>query len=112
VMGIRSNAVLRRLIQPLVKEAKEFYERCEGRTIRRYHSIRYKAGTWKAPRRVIVKIEVSSSGYDVRRVVTDMESARARVLYDKIYCGRGRAEGYIKDHKRYLYSHRSSCHRF
>jgi hypothetical protein len=112
VIGIRSNPVLRRRIQPLVKEAKRLYERCGGRTIRRYHSIRYKAGSWSALRRVIVKIEVSSGGYDVRRVVTNMETARARALYEKIYCGRGRAESFIKEHKRYLCSHRTSCHRF
>jgi hypothetical protein len=44
--------------------------------------------------------------------VTDMEQARTQVLYQHIYCARGQAENEIKDHKRYLKSDRTSCHRF
>jgi Transposase DDE domain group 1 len=35
-----------------------------------------------------------------------------RVLYQRIYCARGQVENEIKDHKRYLKSDRTSCHRF
>jgi hypothetical protein len=41
-----------------------------------------------------------------------MENAKASVLYKKIYCARGEDELYIKDHKLYLKSDRTSCHRF
>src|SRR5262245_64000322 len=41
-----------------------------------------------------------------------MEQARTQVLYKQIYCARGQAENEIKDHKRYLTSDRTSCHRF
>ena len=34
------------------------------------------------------------------------------MLYRHIYCARGQAENEIKDHKRYLKSDRTSCHRF
>jgi len=34
------------------------------------------------------------------------------VLYQQIYCARGQAENEIKDHKLYLKSDRTACHRF
>ena len=65
-----------------------------------------------APRRVVIKVEVSEQGVNTRFVVTDLEQARAKVLYRQIYCARGQAENEIKDHKLYLKSDRTSCHRF
>ena len=55
-----------------------------------------------APRRVVIKVEVSDQGVNTRFVVTDIEQARTKVLYQQIYCARGQAENEIKDHKRYL----------
>ena len=34
------------------------------------------------------------------------------MIYRQLYCARGQAENEIKDHKRYLKSDRTSCHRF
>ena len=31
---------------------------------------------------------------------------------EKVYCARGRMEGFIKNHKTFLHSDRTSCHRF
>src|SRR6516225_5627322 len=70
------------------------------------------AGTWSRSRRVVIKVEVSEQGVNTRFVVTDLEQARTKVLYQKIYCARGQAENEIKDHKLYLKSDRTSCHRF
>ena len=36
----------------------------------------------------------------------------AKHLYDKLYCARGRMENMIKEHKLYLASDRTSCHRW
>jgi len=36
---------------------------------------------------------------DARFIVTSFDVAGAKMLYEKVYCGRGRAELYIKDHK-------------
>ena len=58
------------------------------------------------------KVEVSEQGINTRFVVTDLEHARTKVLYQKIYCARGQAENEIKDHKLYVQSDRTSCHRF
>ena len=51
-------------------------------------------------------------GVNTRFVVTDLEQARTQVVYRQIYCARGQMENEIKDHKRYLKSDRTSCHRF
>ena len=83
-----------------------------GRTFTRFHSTRYQAGTWSQPRRVVIKVEVSEQGVNTRFVVTDLEQAGAKGLYRQLYCARGQAENEIKDHKRYLKSDRTSCHRF
>ncbi len=47
----------------------------------------------------------------MRFVVTNLPG-RAKVLYDKVYCARGRMENMIKEHKLYTRSDRTSCHRW
>jgi hypothetical protein len=111
VTGLTSNAVLQTLARDAVEQAKRAYERDRGK-ITRFHSTRYQAGTWSHSRRVVIKVEVSDQGVNTRFVVTDMEQARTKVLYQHMYCARGQAENEIKDHKRYLKSDRTSCHRF
>ena len=111
VTGLTSNRVLTELAREIVAQAKRVYER-DGGKITRFHSTRYQAGTWSRSRRVVIKVEVSAQGVNARFVVTDMEDARTKVLYQQIYCARGQAENEIKDHKLYLKSDRTSCHRF
>jgi hypothetical protein len=111
VTGLTSNRVLTELAREVVEPAKRAYER-DGGKITRFHSTRYQAGTWSRLRRVVIKVEVSDQGVNTRFVVTDLEHARTKVLYQQIYCARGQAENEIKDHKLYLKSDRMSCHRF
>src|SRR3989454_437448 len=111
VTGLTSNAVLKELAQDVVEQAQRAYARFE-RKVTRFHSTRYQAGTWSRSRRVVIKVEVSDQGVNTRFVVTDMERARTQVLYRHIYCARGQMENEIKDHKLYLKSERTSCHRF
>jgi hypothetical protein len=111
VTGLTSNAVLQALAQEVVEQATRAYA-LSGHKVTRFHSTRYQAGTWSRPRRVVIKVEVSEQGINTRFVVTDLEQARTKVLYQKIYCARGQAENDIKDHKLYLKSDRTSCHRF
>jgi hypothetical protein len=47
---------------------------------------------------VVIKVEVSDQGVTTRFVVTDMEDARTKGLYQHIYCARGKAENESKDH--------------
>ncbi len=111
VTGLSSNAVLKQLAQEIVEQAKRAYER-DGSKVTRFHSTRYQAGTWSRSRRVVIKVEVSAQGVNTRFVVTDLEQARTQVVYRQLYCARGQMENEIKDHKRYLKSDRTSCHRF
>jgi DDE family transposase len=111
VTGLTSNAVLQKLAHEVVEQTKRAYARW-GRKATRFHSTRYQAGTWSRSRRVVIKVEVSEQGVNTRFVVTDMEQAHAQVLYRHIYCARGQMENEIKDHKLYLKSDRTSCHRF
>jgi len=111
VTGLTSNVVLQALAREVVEQATRAYA-LSGHKVTRFHSTRYQAGTWSRPRRVVIKVEVSEQGINTRFVVTDLEQARTKVLYQKIYCARGQAENEIKDHKLYLKSDRTSCHRF
>ena len=118
VTGLQTNSVLKRLAADVVEEARRLYRYRQSLRpehpvkVTRFHAVRYRAGTWSRYRRVVIKVEVSAQGVNTRFVVTDLEQARASVLYRQIYCDRGTAEGYIKDHKLYLKSDRTSCHRF
>src|SRR5256886_10273403 len=111
VTGLTSNTVLQALARDVVAQAKQAYA-CNGHKVTRFHSTRYQAGTWSRSRRVVIKVEVSDQGVNTRFVVTDMERARTQVLYQHIYCAHGQAENQIKDHKLYLKSDRTACHRF
>ncbi len=51
-------------------------------------------------------------GVNVRFVVTNLKYPRSQQLYDLIYCGRGQMENFIKNHKTFLHSDRTSCHTF
>jgi hypothetical protein len=101
VTGLTSNVVLQALAQEVGAQATRAYA-LSGHKVTRFHSTRYQAGTWARPRRVVIKVEVSEQGINTRFVVTDLEQARTKVLYQKIYCARGQAENEIKDHKLYL----------
>ncbi len=83
-----------------------------AKPIKRYHTYSYKAGSWQNQQRVIVKIEVTSKGTNIRFIVTHLWEYRTKALYEQGYCGRGRMELNIIDHKTYLQSGRMSCNSF
>jgi hypothetical protein len=80
--------------------------------VKLYTEFLYQAETWSEPRRIICKVEVSEKGENIRFIVTNLHHTRKAYIYETIYCGRGQMENYIKDHKRFLYSDRLSCHKF
>ena len=51
-------------------------------------------------------------GVQTRFIVTNIPGGRAKHFYEKLYCARGRMENMIKEHKTYLASDRTSCHRW
>lgn len=112
VVGLRTNARLKRLAGPVLERARRLWERSEKPKVTLFDSFGYRAGSWKRAYRVIVKVEISAEGANVRFIVTDIEETSGVRLYKEIYCNRARAEGYIKEHKCHLRSDRASCHRF
>jgi len=112
ITGLSGNKALTRLAETTIKSAQKSFK-STGQPVKMYHKFTYKAGSWKHSRRVIVKVEVTEKGTNVRYVVTDLpKKARIKLLYEKAYCARGKMELNIKDHKTYLKSDRSSCSRF
>jgi hypothetical protein len=77
-----------------------------------YTTFSSQAESWTSPHRIICKVEVADEGETLRFVVTNLETPRNAWIYETIYCGRGQMENYIKDHKRFLHSDRTSCHKF
>jgi hypothetical protein len=97
--------------------AKPWREQCENRSkpsrpkVRRFHRFTYQAGSWAAPQKVIARVEATAMGSDARFVVTNL-SGRGKVLYEKVYCARGRMENLIKDLKLYTRSDKTACSRW
>ena len=111
ITGLSGNKRLHALARPIIADAQNEFEQT-GRPVKRYGELSYQAGSWSRAERVIVKVEVSPLGTNIRYVVTDSRRYRARHIYEKGYCSRGKMELYIKDHKSCLHSDRASCSRF
>ena len=79
--------------------------------MRRFFQTGYRAESWSRERTVIARVEATSKGSDIRFIVTNL-SGKAKALYEKLYCARGRMENMIKEHKLYTRSDRTSCHRW
>lgn len=117
ITGLATNPVLQRLAEGLRQKAKRLYDERypEGGAASKvvcFGTVQYRARSWSRARRVVVKTEVTPKGLNTRFVVTDLEETSPKMLYQRLYCARGQAENYIKDHKRYLRSDKASCHRF
>lgn len=80
--------------------------------MRLFTTFQYQAKSWSRPRRILCRVEVSNLGLNVRFVVTNLKYARPQQRYDLMYCGRGQMENFIKNHKTFLQSDRTSCHTF
>ena len=97
--------------------AKPWREQCEARRgpgrpkVRRIHQCTYRAGSWASEEMVIARVEATEMGSDARFIVTNL-TGRAKVLYEKVYCARGRMENLIKDMKLYTRSDKTACSRW
>lgn len=109
--GLTGNAALKKLAATTINTTESHYQQTQ-KPVKRYHSFEYKAASWTNFQRVIVKVEVSAQGTNVRYVVTDIRNVRTQHLYEQGYCARGAMELRIKEHKLYLKSDRMSCTRF
>lgn len=111
ITGLSGNSKLHKLASLTIKSSEREFKQYH-KPVKRYHSFWYQAGSWAKPQKVIVKVEVSEQGTNIRYIVTDLVHFRTRDLYEKGYCARGAIELRIKEHKLYLRSDRSSCHSF
>ena len=113
VCGIARNAVLERKIAYLLDCArvKAFKNSCNNKA-RLFDDVYYMSGSWKEPRRVIMKAEVLPLGNNPRFLVTNM-SEDAQILYEEVYVQRGEdCENRIKEFKHGIKADRLSCHHF
>ncbi len=111
ILGLPINARLKETGQPWCADAAVRRTLSGKDKLRRFFRTAYRAGSWSRERKVIARVEATSRDCDIRFVVTNLPG-RARVLYEKIYCARGRMENMIKEHKLYTRSDRTSCHRW
>lgn len=111
VLGLARNKVLERMAEPFMTQAEDDFKQT-GIKQRRFHEIRYAAGTWDRQRRVIVKAERLPKGPNVRFVVTNLTTPSPADIYDGLYTARGDMENRIKEQQLGLFADRTSCHKF
>jgi len=111
VVGLSNNRALAPLVEDAVQRVEAAYKQL-GKKVKIFVEFPYQAQSWSQPQRVICKIEVSEQGRNVRFIVTDINGKGPQRMYDESYCGRGRMENFIKNHKNALHSDRTSCSRF
>lgn len=111
ILGLAGNARLTTIGRPWCEDVAVRRAQSRKDKVRRFFQIGYQAGSWSRERKVIARVEATSKGSDMRFVVTNLPG-RAKLLYEKVYCARGRIENMIKEHKLYTKSDRTSCHRW
>lgn len=111
IFGLAGNARLTKIGQPWCEDVAVRRAYRGDDQLRRFFQTGYQAKSWSRQRTVIARVEATSKGSDIRFIVTNLPG-RAKVLYEKIYCARGRMENMIKEHKLYTRSDRTSCHRW
>jgi hypothetical protein len=113
VLGLAKNPRLEAALAPAFEQA---HRRCErtGQPARVFAEWQHQTlDSWCRPRRVIGKAEITPHGENPRFVVTSLgaHQARARRVYEAIYCARGEMENRIKEQQLDLFATRTSAHR-
>jgi Transposase DDE domain group 1 len=109
VLGIGTNRVFKARVARLVAKAQARYDR-RGRPVHIRTSFWHRAKAWPHARRILVKVDVTAQGLNVRFMVTNRRGRAADLVawYDE----RGRSENWIKELKLDIHADRLSCHRF
>ena len=105
ILGQAVNQKLKALGAPLMEQAAALAEQTE-KPVRLFTRFDYQADSWSRPRQIIYKAEITQGKANPRFVVTNIRNRTPGFLYEKVYCARGRSEGFIKNHKTFLNSDR------
>jgi hypothetical protein len=110
--GIGMNSVLKARSEALLQHCLQQYEQT-GQGQRRFCDFWYRADSWPAQRRVVVKVEVGPEGTNRRAVITNRPGVFVLpgAVYDA-YADRGESENRNKELKRGLSADRLSDHRY
>jgi hypothetical protein len=110
-IGFARNGVLERKIADLLERARLHCVQTQQKA-RLFDDVYYAAGTWQAPRRLVMKAEWLPQGPNPRFVLTNLELS-PQVLYDNFYVQRGaQSEHRIKELKLAIKADRLSCSAF
>ena len=122
IFGLTGNSVLKPLAEPFLEHNRKAHAlRCENarragaslpQRTRTYHEVDYRARSWPAPFRTILKAEVMALGANPRFVVTSLDLPSPECVYRDLYCARGQDENFIKMVKNDLASDRTCDHSF
>ena len=110
IVGLARNAVLERKVEVACEGAERGFQ-ATGRKCRVFTEVRYGAGAWRRPRRVIARIEHGPKGRNPRFIVTNLDG-QAKALYERVYCQRGEMENRIKEQQLDLFADRTSSPRW
>ena len=111
LFGLARNERLVAEIENELVEAAEQSGRT-GKPARRFKDLDWRTRkSWSRPRRVVAKAEVTKGDRNPRFVVTSLTraEAKARYLYEKLYCARGEMENRIKECQLDLFADRTSA---
>ena len=115
IVAMAENKVLTRRATRLMRQARRL-SRASQATAHIYGECRYAAGSWRQPRRVLIKAEVvrlegREPKDNARFVVTNLPRS-PKHLYERVYCARGEIENRLKELHHGLEIDRTSCTRF
>jgi len=115
VVAMAKNPVLKAAAEPYLIPLRSAVAATPA-TATSYHESRYQAGTWTAPRRVVIKAEVvwhhgREARDNPRFVVTNLRQT-PEWIYTHVYCARGDSENRLKELHHALGFGRTSCTRF
>jgi hypothetical protein len=80
-------------------ERMEAEKKLASRRVRKIVEVMYQGSDWDKERRIIVRVDFSDSGLDVRTVVTSHKHGLPESIYEDGYCSRSRVEMFIKENK-------------
>ena len=110
-IGFTRNAVTERKMADLLERARLQFVQTQQKA-RLFDDVYYAAGTWDAPRRLVMKAEWLPKGANPRFVLTNLDLPPQQ-LYDQFYVQRGSdSEHRIKELKLGIHADRLSCSSF